>query len=231
MSKLENLQFQYFFEKIDILLYHLYSYMTYRNKKILRLIQKKLTYIYEKIYFKTSHITPGGKVTLVGIILCFISLFMPWISTLGNLSTNTTSNFWTASSFSGLIWNVGFFILFALIVVSFWVFSIEKKEKLHFLSLMRFNDRVSALIGSIFIFIMSLHSFLLISWLQYFSMNILYGQWIILCITWSIIIWIWAYIMKNEYRKNIKGSYISELRPWAHSEQQEEEKNNMKLPF
>jgi hypothetical protein len=54
--------------------------MASKNKKIIRAVQKNLLLIQEQVHFKTSHITNGGKISLAGIAISFLSLFIIWIS-------------------------------------------------------------------------------------------------------------------------------------------------------
>lgn len=87
---------------------------------------------------------------------------------------------------------------------------------------------------SIFIFYTSIHSILVILWLQTFTQNVSYDSWVILAITWSIIILIWSVQIKRDTKKNTAWVYLNKQQD---SEQrnieghQEEVKNNMKLPF
>jgi len=205
--------------------------MSYKNKKISRLLQKHMQNIKEQIYFKTSHISQGWKFALLWIFLCFISLFLPWISPLDTIISCGYSDTPISSSFSWLLGGIWFFILLSLSLMSFSLFSIKKKERLHFFSLIELSDISACFLWSIFIFILSLHSFFLVIGLQFFSVNILYGKGIILCITWSIIIFIASLLLKQEYRKNIKWSYISELKNTWQKLKLEEKKDNMKFPF
>ncbi len=205
--------------------------MSHKSKKITRFLQKHTLYIMEQIRFKTAHITQGGKITLIGTFICFFSLFQPWIDALESIVSSRVSPIVSVSSFSWLVWYVGVFILLTLGLIIFSLFSIRKKEKFHFFSLIHIYDDVCAFYGSLFMIILCLQTFLFIGGLQVFSWNILYGKWIMLCITWSVIMLFWSFLLKKEHRKNIKGSYMSELRGNDKSRSGEEEKNNMKLPF
>lgn len=205
--------------------------MLNKNKKLLRKIQKYIQETQNAIKFKTSHISTWWKIVLIGSLVTFFSLFIPWISPLDTVISCGYSDIPTSNSFSKLLWWVWFFIIIILAIISFSLFSIQRKEKLHFFSHIRLPDMISALLGSILIFILTFHSFFIISWLQFFSVNILYWKGLILCITWSIVIGIWALIMKKEYRKNIKWSYISEVKKTENLVMESEEKHNMKFPF
>jgi hypothetical protein len=134
-------------------------------------------------------------------------------------------------SFSALLGRIGFFILITLMLIAFSIFSIQKKEKFRYFSLIHISDYISLLAWWAFIFLLSVHSFFLVWGLQLFSSNIIYGKGIVLCITWSLVILSGALIMKQEYRKNIKWSYINDIKASWQQGLENTEKNNMKLPF
>lgn len=201
------------------------------NKKALRFIQKRILHFQKVVIFKTSHISPGGKIALFGSLICFISLFFPWMESLGSIIPSWDSQINSFNSFSSVLGRTGFFILISLIIVSFSIFSIRKKEKLRYFSLLSVSEYMCTSFGSIFIFLLSLQSFFLSSGLQLFSSNIIYWKGIILSITWAIIIFFWSIVIKKEYRINIKWSYISDTKWSPDIPQEAEQKNNMKLPF
>lgn len=205
--------------------------MSQRKTKLLRIFQKHSQKIGEKIRFKTAHITLWGKISLLWSIICFISLIFPWISITDTSFMHGEGSAPIASSFSSVLGGVWFFILWAICIIMFSIFSIQKKEKLRFVSMIQLSDQLSAFFWSILIFILAFHSFILISGLRFFSISINYQKWVILCITGAIIIFIWAYIMKKEYRKNIKWSYISNIESSPEKLIVTEQKNNMKFPF
>lgn len=203
--------------------------MTYTA--IIRFLQKKILHIQRQIIFKTSHISLWWKIVLFGTFLCFISLFLPWISANWNIISSGESKIDTFVSFSSVLWRVGFFVLITLAIVNFSIFSIQKKEKLRYFSLLSVSEYICSSFWSIFIFLLSLHSFLLVGGLQLFSSNITYGKGIILCITGSIIMFLGSIAIRKEYRMNIKWSYINDAKGNTHIEAWEEQENNMKLPF
>ena len=205
--------------------------MSQRNKKIIRTLQKHVLKIQEQVRFKTSHITQGWRIIFLGGILVFFSLFSSWISAQESIVASSNIKIQSVSSFSSLIGFVGIFILATLIVIFFSVFSLRKKEKFHFFSLIQLSDYICSFYGALFIIILCIQSFLFIGGLQIFSGNIYYGKWIILCMTWAIVILFASFILKKEYRKNSKWTYYSELRGEENQRNTDEVKNNMKLPF
>lgn len=205
--------------------------MFMRCSKFSRSIRRFLYFWKRATKFKLSYASNGEKIGFFGIIICFLSLFFPWISSLDGIAgdiNGSVESFWAFSKILGFTW---VFIFLTLLVVGFSIFSIRRKERLRFFSLVHISEYSSCLIWSLFISILCIQKFFLISWLQVFSSNILYGKWIILCLTWSFFILIAAIIIKTEYRKKVHGSYIYEERELRNIENTPEDKNNMKLPF
>lgn len=201
------------------------------NKNISRFLQKKLLSMKQIFIFKTSHISLWWKIALFWVSICFISLFFPWVSSPGIIISSWETQIDSFIGFSKLLGRVWFFIFLALIIVLFSIFSIRQKEKFRYFSMVQISDHMCVLMSSIFIFLLSIQSFLLIWWLQIFASNISHGKWIILSITWAMIMFFSSFIIQQEYRKNIKWSYVSDAESKRITLINEEKKNNMKLPF
>ena len=205
--------------------------MTRKHTYNLRSLQRYIHFKKRNITFKTSHLSPGSKIALFWSFICFISLFLPWMSSFSGINQGGVNNIDSFGSFSSILWYIWFFILILLWIIFFLLFSTSKKEKVRYIIMLQFSENLMCLWWALMIFLLCLHSFFFISWLELFSSGILYGKWIILCITGSIVLLIGSIIMRTEYRKNIKWSYISELYPRQDSTQNTTEKSNMKLPF
>lgn len=201
------------------------------NNKIFYSLRKSIYKINKLIVFKSSHISFWGKISLLWVLICFLSLFMPWVDSIWTIISSGSLQINSFMSFSSVLWRIWFFITITLAIILFSLFSIQKKEKFRYFSLIHISDYFSVISWSIFIFLLSLHSFLLISGLQLFSSEVIYGKWIVLCITWSIVMFIGALIIKQEHGKNIKWSYINDSKTQAPQTLQIKEKKNMKLPF
>lgn len=201
------------------------------NKKVIYIIRKNLLQIKKQLIFKSSHISFGWKIALLWAWISLISLFFPWVWSLGTIISSGDVQIHSFSSFANVLGRIGFFIAATLWIIIFSIFSIQKKEKLRYFSLLHISDYISSLIGSIFIFILSIHSLFLIWGLKIFSSNIIHWKGIILSITWSLVILAGALIMKQEYRKNIKWSYINDVTAEKWQQVPQVEKSNMKLPF
>ncbi|MDA9129099.1 hypothetical protein N9J72_01315 [Candidatus Gracilibacteria bacterium] len=197
------------------------------TRKIQRFIQK----LGEQISFRGSHMTFGAKITLFGIILSGVSLFFSWVHSFDGIIGLGGSEPESFSSFSSYTGNTGFFILSIILLCAFSILSTKRKEKIRFFTLIQISDIICCVFGSIMILILSLQSYFFIQGLQAFSSQILYGKGIIFCITSAIIMLIGALIMRQEYRKNIKGSYIRNGEENLENQDTSSKKDNMILPF
>jgi len=218
----------YCFPVTELHFYILYNTM---HTNSLRFLQKKILHIQKKIVFKTSHISSWWKLTLFWVLLCFISLFISWGGAFWNIVDAENIENFRFNSFSSVLWYIGYFILGWLGLISFSIASIKKKQKLKYFSLIEIRDYSASIISSIVIFLATLHSFFITIWLQLFSSNITHASWIILCMTGSIIIFIWGIVIKWEYRMNIKWSYINSAGKSPQESEFKDKKDNMKLPF
>ncbi|NDK10132.1 hypothetical protein GW846_05145 [Candidatus Gracilibacteria bacterium] len=205
--------------------------MASKNKKIIRAVQKNLGIIQEQLRFKTSHISDGGKISLAGVSISLVSLFIIWVNSEVSIVSSGNTQISGVNSFSALVGYTGFFILLILGFICFSIFSIRKKEKFHSFSLIHIYDFAACFYGSILIMILCLQGLFYMRGLQTFSSDIGYGKGIILCITGAIVILIGSLILKKEYRKNIKGSYTSEIKNQDYGSELEPNRDNMKLPF
>jgi len=201
------------------------------NTLSIRFLQKLLLHLRENIIFKTSHISLWGKITLFWVFLCMISLFINWGWTFWNIIDARNVENIHFNSFSLVMWYIWYFIFIWLLIISFAICSIKKKQKFKYLSLIEIRDYSSAIIIALMIFLSTLHSYFLTKWLQLFSSNISHWNWVILCMTGAIIIFIWGVWIRWEHRSNIKWSYINNTSKYSWEKDISETKNNMKLPF
>lgn len=203
-----------------------------RNKTpISRKVQKYLQSTYEQVSFRNAYLTLGSKLVLIALCIIAISLFLPWMSSTESISSTGNMNSLSLWSFSLQLWYVGFFVLSLLILSSFSILSTVRKEKIRFFIFIQISDILCCLGSSIIIFILCLQSYFYVHGLQMFSANIFYGKWLILCLSGTLVMFTGSLIMRSEYRRNVKGSYIHEQSARNYWEFSEETKNNMKLPF
>jgi len=196
------------------------------------------TYLYKIqkiIAYKISSLQVWGKISLFGIFICCVSLFFPWVIFTWNSDIDQISrSVESATSFSALVWNSWFFITLSLGISLFSLFSYTTKKKIHSLTTLSYKVHTILILISCIILYTSIHSLLMIGWLQTFASNIIYGKWIILCITGSFILLIWGLKLRKDIKNNTAGIYINDTKD-IHStpinEKNDEVKDNMKLPF
>ena len=205
--------------------------MPARKTNFLRKVQRYIQHSKEQMHYRNAQTTQGEKITLWGILICGISLFLPWGSSFDKNTSAWANDISSFYSFSPSVGFVGFFVLIIILSCAFFLLSTKKKEQIRFLMHIRVSESLYCLCSGIIICILSLQSYFFIQWLKTFSANIMYEKWITLCLTGSIIMCIWSYILKSEYRKNIKWSYIHDSEKKEYSPEIKTNKDNMKFPF
>jgi len=181
----------------------------------LRKIRKVINKILVTIKFKIEAFSLPKIIILVWITIWYISLFMP------HISPTYTNIFNKITKISSII------IILILTLNLFLLFSYNKKEKIKKASSIVFRDYIIIIISSIILFILSINNLWFIIWLQTFDSNVSYWNWIIMLILSSIILFIWAILLKQEtfLWNNI---YMND----SHDIKKEDfSKNNTKLPF
>lgn len=204
------------------------------KQSTIRFFQKHIMQIMDFIKFKVSTLTIGEKISLWALMICSFSLFIPWIRFISNWDSTLSPELSINNSFSSIIWNSGVFIGFGICLGLFFLFSTKNREKIH--SLIPVSRKVHNIIFYIALYIItiSLHTIFMIIWLQTFAANIVYWKWIILCLTGGIILLFWALQIKKDISKSKKWTYLNEAYNshslWD-SQESEDKRNNMKLPF
>jgi len=201
-----------------------------KNTQILRFFQKKIYSISRKIQFKTSHLSLWSKIALFWLALCSISLFFSWISSYDGILIAGENKIQSVSSFSSMIGSIWYFIFLCIAITMFSILSTESKKKIRAISTIYLPTYLVSLINAVIIFFLSIHSIIAVSGLQKFSVNVIHGNGIVLSITGSIILFIAAWMIKNEETSSLKWSYIHEPSR-SESEVVIDKKDNMKLPF
>lgn len=199
-----------------------------------RFFQKHITQIRDFFIFKLQAQSPWEKISLWALVICTISLFIPWIQFISRWDTELSPTISMSNSFSWVIGNSGFFIALGICIGLFFIFSTNNKEKIH--SIIPVSRKVHNVIFclSLYIITLCLHTIFMIIGLQTFAANVVYGKWVILCLTWSFILLFGALQIKKDIVKNKKGTYINDSSWWnimESSDETDEKKNNMKLPF
>lgn len=197
--------------------------MSYKNRAKVRKLKMKLTKIVETLKFRWLHLSISSKIILFWTFASFTSLFFPWV--------NSISWEFSWNWFSNLAWKSWFLLLILQLIILFFIFSFQKKEKIKLFSSIHFKDYLLFIIW--WIFMISL-SFLVLSFiwgLHMLSDDIIYWKWIIVNLIWGFLIFIWGFLIRIEENKSTKSLFLNEK--WLERDElfEKEEKNNMKLPF
>lgn len=194
--------------------------MEYKNRAKSRKIKRLVISSFQLLKFKWFHLTLWGKISSFGAIITIFSLFFKWI-------------FHTTESLSGTPFTktggyMGYSLLLIWAFVLFLAFSFDKKEKLKLWVDLNFRDYNAIIWAGILNTILSLHSFVFISWLQAFSSEISIGKWPVISIVWWILISIGGFILKREAKFDNRSVIINDIN---YKEKDEHSQENMKLPF
>jgi hypothetical protein len=149
------------------------------------------------------------------------SLFFPWV-----IDTGESGLEWT--SFTTLVWNLGFPLLFLFFVIIFLLFSQTKKERLKLHTNISFQNYAILLNIGLFVVLSGIISLSFINGLKTFEDTLIYGNWIILSICSGIMLCYGSILLRKEYKNSNIETFVSDT--WELKERIIP-KNNMKLPF
>lgn len=149
------------------------------------------------------------------------SLFFPWV-----IDTGESGLEWT--SFTTLVWNLGFPLLFLFFVIIFLLFSQTKKERLKLHTNISFQNYAILLNIGLFVVLSGIISLSFINGLKTFEDTLIYGNWIILSICSGIMLCYGSILLRKEYKNSNIETFVSNT--WELKERIIP-KNNMKLPF
>lgn len=194
--------------------------MSYKKRIQQRRLHNTLWALIEILSFKSSHLSLPKKIICIWNVLWIISLFLPWIQN----NTNGES-FHSFTSLSGNIW---FLLIFVFIISFFTVFSHKYKQRLKLYSSLSFKNHFIILTSAIFVVSFSIIALSFINGLQTYIENLVYGQWIVLCLTSWIIILIGGYYMRKEFYSKNSEIILNQMYSETQSTTPDD---NMKLPF
>jgi len=187
----------------------------YNSRASSRKIKNILNKILNIIKFKIEAFSFSKIVIFVWVIIWFISLFMGHINPIySNIFNKITIISWI-------------FSILILAIISFLLFSYNKKEKIKKSSNILFRDYIIIIFLSIILFILSINNLWIILGLETFDSEIQYWNWVIMLILSSIFLFNWAIILKWEYL-SWNNIYMNDS---TEQKIEELEKNNTKLPF
>lgn len=194
--------------------------MNYRTRWKERKTKLLFAYFLNFFRFRSVNLPFSAKIILLWNIMLLVSLFQTWVL---KIDSNVSWN-----SFSTLSWNIGFPLFLWILLIFFFIFSTNHKNKLKLHSNISVQNHSIIWAFWFFTIIISLMSLSFIYGFWSLSQNIIYWNWSILALTSGIIITIWAYIMRSDFHKNHVEIFVNEN--WELKEKISN-KNNMTLPF
>jgi len=184
-----------------------------------RKIKAFFTNISNNIKFKIESFSFAKIIILVWVLLWYISLFMKWI--------NSENKIFISNIFNNITYVSSIILIILLSIILFLLFSINKKEKIKKSTSIVFRDYIIIIFISIIIFILAINNLWVIIWLQTFSSEVYYWNWIITMITSAIFIFTWWFLLKNEHY-SWDNIYLNDSKE---QKSENSEINNTKLPF
>lgn len=170
--------------------------------------------------FKWFHLTWWWKISVIWIIILWISLFSSWID-----FSNTE---FSGNPFSKTSGHIGFTLLCIIIFILFLIFSFHKKEKIKLWTDLNFRDYNAIIVCWVLSIILVTHSMIFITGFQTLSSEISIWKWPTIAIIWWIFITIWGILLKRETKNSNKSLIIDDIH---YKETTESRQENMKLPF
>lgn len=210
--------------------------MNYSINSKNRKLKYKLHVLLDRMSFNFLNLSLSQKITLVWIIISFISLFTTWFT----IEYDKVINY---SSFSSWTWYVWYIILLICLITTFLILSNKNKEKIKSRAHIFFNDYSIIIFSSIIIFVLS---FVIFNSLRWFGIilnsTIVIGKSIVFEFIGAIFIFIWWILdyrsSKNDllnkiYIENSKFEVQKDLDEYREIlwNNQDTNKSNMSLPI
>ncbi|MDP2090263.1 MAG: hypothetical protein Q8K30_01575 [Candidatus Gracilibacteria bacterium] len=190
----------------------------YRHTK--NKLKYEITEFINNLNFKSNNLTFSKQITILGCVLGYISLFMPWI-----IDNNLGKNW---NSFYSLSGNIGYLLIIILTLPIFVIFSTNYKEKIKLYSDLSLKNHFIIITSGFFVLSFSIIILSFANGLQTFFENTTYGKGVILSMTGGIIILLGGLIIRKEYHNNSSEIILNKLNQ---DREETKEKDNMKLPF
>lgn len=196
--------------------------MTYKNSAKNRKLKRSIIWFINFLKFESLNITTPEKILFFGIIFTIIWLFLNWVESVENIITS--------NSFGSVLWLTWYIVFFLQILILFLLFSWKHKEMIKFFLNIKIKDTHLIFCITLFTFLIILNWLFFIDWLEVFKNWILIWKWVIVSFVWNIlsIVW-WIFMLKT---KDITWIYIeNSSENSSNTENKEQEKDNMTLPF
>ncbi|EKD65786.1 MAG: hypothetical protein ACD_49C00085G0001 [uncultured bacterium (gcode 4)] len=155
--------------------------MNYSINSKNRKLKYKLHLILNRLWFNFFNLSLSQKISFVGIIISFISLFLNWFT----IKYDTILNY---TAFSINAWYIGFIILLELIILLFLILSNSNKEKFKSKTNLVFHDHTIIIFFWLIIFLLTWAIFNSIKWFTLLFQDISIWNWIVFELVGSIFI-------------------------------------------
>ncbi|MFK7780157.1 MAG: hypothetical protein QM490_03330 [Candidatus Gracilibacteria bacterium] len=182
--------------------------------------QNRIKHFLKNFKFKSLNLSFSKQLILLGSLIGFISLFMPWIK-----DTNEGK---TWNAFYSLTGNIGFLLIIILIIPVFVTLSTSYKEKIKLYSDLSLKNHFMIITSGFFVISFSIITLSFVNGLHTFFENTFYGNGVILCMTSGFIILIGGLMIRKEYYSSNSEIILNKLNQ---NREKLKEKDNMKLPF
>lgn len=199
--------------------------MSYKISAKNRRLKRTLLNIISILKFESLNIETPKKIVLFWVILWISSLFLNWTDSID------PKHIW--NSFKSILWITWYLLLITNIKTLFIIFSKKIKETIKFFFNFDAKDWTIVIFLWAFWLFLSVNSIFIIDNFNYFTDWIIVWKWVVLSVVWYIFILIWWMLMLKT--KTNTSVYID----WMENSENngefkdlnENEKNNMKLPF
>lgn len=197
--------------------------MDYKARAKSRKLKRKVTKFLNVLKFNSLNATSYHKVILIWCVIVLFGLFFTWVEVVW------IQGIGKENGFSSLLWASWWIILILTLFIIFVLLSERTKEKLKLLFNISFKDYHPPIVGWSIMILMIVNSVVTMRALRTFSSEIVFGRWLFIAVSGTIIVILGWLSLKKHYDKNVKWIY-SEI--WEDGENIViETKDNMKLPF
>lgn len=198
--------------------------MSYKISAKNRRLKRTLLNIFGILKFEWLNIDNSKKMVFIWILFWISSLFLRWTDSV------VDNHVWNA--FKNLLWITGYILFIINIKMFFIIFSQKIKESLK--SFFGFNVKDGIIIVFLWVFwlLTTINTVFIINNFSYFTTWIIIWKWIIFSVIWYTfsVIW-WVLMMKTKTKTSIYIEDDQEQILQNSHENDNSEKNNMKLPF
>lgn len=201
--------------------------MSYTNNAKNRRLKRKFTKIINFLKFSWLNLNTAQKLSIIWIIIWFISLFLNWINSVDN------TIIWNV--FNKTLWITWYIFIIIYIIILSIILSKNKVVIVKNILNIGLKNSLLIIILSFFSLLLVINSAYIINWLSTFKEWIYFWNWVIFSIISSIFLILWSIIEIRSkeniwiFTKDYEDDYENIIN--KRDENIIDEKNNMKLPF